>query len=89
VNIALWIFAGAIVGWVAYAVAGYNEERGLIVSIIVGAFGGAVGGMALAPMLMTAAATPPGVNTPALVIAVAVAATLLVLCNVVHKRWGI
>jgi uncharacterized membrane protein YeaQ/YmgE (transglycosylase-associated protein family) len=88
-NIALWIFAGAIVGWLTYAVAGYNEERGLIVSIIIGAFGGSVGGMALAPMLMTAAAAPPGVSTPALVIAVAVAATLLVLCNVVHKRWGI
>jgi uncharacterized membrane protein YeaQ/YmgE (transglycosylase-associated protein family) len=34
-NIALWILAGAIVGWLAYAVAGYNAERGLRASIII------------------------------------------------------
>ena len=88
-NIALWILAGAVVGWLAYAVAGFNAERGLMVSVIIGAFGGFVGGMALAPMIMSAAAAPPGVSTSALVIAVLVAATFLFLCNVSQKRWGI
>ena len=88
-NIVMWILAGAIVGWLAYAVAGFNEQRGLMVSVIIGAFGGLVGGMALAPVLMSAAAAPPGVSTSALVIAIAVAATFLFLCNVAKKRWGI
>lgn len=88
-NIILWIFAGAIVGWLAYAVAGYNAERGLMTSVVIGAFGGFVGGKALAPMLMSAAAAPPGVSTSALVIAVVVAAAFLFFCNVSYKRWGL
>jgi len=89
VSIALWIFAGAVVGWLAYAIAGFNAERGLVVSIVIGAFGGFVGGNVLAPLLITPVVAQTGVSAPALFIAAAFAATLLYLGNLVHKRWGI
>jgi uncharacterized membrane protein YeaQ/YmgE (transglycosylase-associated protein family) len=88
-NIVLWIFAGAIVGLLAYKVVGYNPERGLMTSLGIGAVGGLVGGKAVAPMLLSAAAPPPGIGMQALVIAVIVAATFLFLGNVAHKRWGL
>lgn len=88
-NVVLWIFAGAIVGVLAFKVAGYNPERGLMTSLGIGAFGGLIGGQVLAPMLLSAAAPAPGVSKPALMIAVIVAATFLFLGNLAHKRWGL
>jgi len=90
VNIAMWILAGGIVGWLAYSVIGYNEERGVVVSLVIGAFGGFVGGKALAPMLSSSAAAVPGnFSMAALFCAAAVAAGFLFLGNVSQKRWGI
>ena len=88
-SIALWMFAGAIVGWLAHAVVGLNAERGLLISIVIGAFGGVVGGHVLAPVLVTPAAAQTGVSAPTMFIALAFAATLLCVGNLVHKRWGI
>jgi uncharacterized membrane protein YeaQ/YmgE (transglycosylase-associated protein family) len=89
VNIIMWILAGGIVGWLGYAVIGYNEERGMVVSIIIGAFGGFVGGKVLAPALSAAATVPDAFSGAALFFAAAVAAAFLFLGNVSHKRWGI
>ena len=43
-NIALWILAGGILGWVGYAFLGYNAERAKLVPILIGAAGGFFGG---------------------------------------------
>ena len=89
-NIVLWILAGSIVGWLAYTVIGYNGERGVVVSLVIGAFGGFVGGKVLAPMLSSSAAAVPGdFSMQALFCAAAVAGALLFLGNISQKRWGI
>lgn len=88
-SIVLLVCAGAVVGWLGFAVVGYNAERGLVFSILVGALGGFIGGSVLAPKLISTAAAQNGVGAPALFIAAAAAAVLLLLGNVVHKRWGI
>ena len=41
-NIAVWMLSGAIVGWLGYSVLGFNEARGKMVSIVIGAIGEAV-----------------------------------------------
>jgi uncharacterized membrane protein YeaQ/YmgE (transglycosylase-associated protein family) len=89
VSIALLVCAGAVVGWLGYAVVGYNAERGLVFSILVGALGGFIGGSVLAPKLISTAAAHTDVSAPAVFIAAAAAAVLLLLGNLVHKRWGI
>ena len=88
-NIALFALVGGIAGWLAFAVIGYNAERGLIVSLVMGAFGALVGGHMIAPALISPAAAQTGVNMPAVIIALGVAATCLFVGNQVHKRWGI
>lgn len=88
-NIALYALVGGIAGWVAFAVVGYNAERGLIVSLVMGALGALVGGHVIAPTLVSTAAAQTGVSMPAVIIAVAVAATCLFVGNQVQKRWGI
>lgn len=36
-DIIMWVVAGGVIGWVALAYLGFNEERGVNVSVIIGA----------------------------------------------------
>jgi len=87
-NIALWILAGGILGWIGYAFLGYNENRAKMVPILIGAAGGFVGGKVVAPMF-TAVAVPANFSMAALIIAAAVAAAFLAAGNFAYNRWGV
>ena len=90
-NIVIWILAGGTIGWAGYALLNFNEYRGLVASIILGAAGGFLGGEVLTPMLTSPApaGVPGGFDSFALFIAAASAAIVLVIGNLVHKRLGI
>jgi uncharacterized membrane protein YeaQ/YmgE (transglycosylase-associated protein family) len=87
-DIATWMLCGAMVGWVGYSVLGFNEARGKMVSIVIGAVGGVVGGNLVAPMF-TVATTPGDVGLPAVVFAAAIAAAFLFIGSLLHNRWGV
>ena len=88
-NIFIWMLAGAALGWAAYAFLGLSEGRGKLASIVIGAMGGVLGGKLIAPMLTAPvpAAVAADFSMSALVIAAFVASTLLVVANLVYKRW--
>lgn len=88
-NLTMWIAAGAILGWVGFAIVGFNEARGMIVSVIIGAVGGVIGGHLIAPMFSEVAAVPAQFSVSALVFAAAAAVTLLFVGNEVNNRWDI
>ena len=85
----LWILAGGILGWFGFALWHFNEERGAVVSAIIGAAGGLFGGYLIAPMFLSASAHPASFNPPALFFAAAVAATFHFVGSKVHDRWGV
>ena len=87
-NIALWILAGGILGWVGYAFLGYNADRAKVVPILIGAAGGFFGGKVVAP-LFTAVAVPASFSIVALVFAAIVAAGFLAASNFAYNRWGV
>ena len=88
-NVVMWMLAGGILGWVGFKFAGFNEERGMVVSIIIGAAGGLFGGKLIAPMFTAAAAVPEAFSLSALFFAAAVAAAFVAVGNLVGKRWGV
>jgi uncharacterized membrane protein YeaQ/YmgE (transglycosylase-associated protein family) len=88
-NIAIWMLAGAALGWMGFAYWGFNEKRGPVVSIIIGAAGGLFGGKMVAPMFLEAAAVPGDFSSASLFFAAAVAATFLFVGNLVQDRWGV
>ena len=87
-NIAIWILAGGILGWVGYAFLGFNTERAKMVPILIGAVGGFFGGKVIAPMF-TAVAVPANFSMAALFFAIAIAAAFLAAGNFVYNRWGV
>ncbi|HET9403757.1 MAG TPA: hypothetical protein VFO57_04165 [Burkholderiales bacterium] len=88
-NIMIWLLAGGIAGWIGYTYMQFNEDRGMIVSIIIGMLGGFFGGKVLAPMLGAVAASPADFSLPGVVVALASAAACLALGNLISNRYGI
>lgn len=91
-NIVMSMLVGGILGWASYSVLGFNEARGKIASISIGALGGLVGGQMLAPMFTaaaTSAAASGDLSVSVLAFAAAVAAAFLAVGNMVYNRWGV
>ena len=87
-DIVLWILAGGILGWAGLTYLKFNEDRGVVVSVLIGAAGGFIGGKMIAPMFLATAA-PAAFSIPALFFAAAVAGGFLYLGNLVSNRWGV
>ena len=88
-NIAMWVLAGGILGWLAYTVLKINERRGMIISVIIGVVGGFFGGNVLAPMLGAITDTPNDFSLFSMVIALTSAAACLAIGNLVSNRYGV
>ena len=88
-ELVLWAAAGAAIGWLAIAKMGLNEHRGMMVSIIIGAAGGVIGGKLVAPMFGAVAAIPGDFSLAGLLIVITSAVACLVLGNLVHSRFGV
>ena len=88
-NFAIWMLAGALLGWIGISYMRFNEERGTLVSMIIGAVGGLIGGNIIAPMFMAAQKVPDAFSASALVVAAIVAAALLFAGNLIYQRWGV
>jgi uncharacterized membrane protein YeaQ/YmgE (transglycosylase-associated protein family) len=89
-NIMIWVLAGGVAGWAGYTYMRFNADRGLIVSIIIGAVGGFFGGNVLAPMLGAVTEDAPNsFSLFSLVVALAAAAGCLAIGNLLSRRYGV
>ena len=88
-NFVIWMLAGALLGWVGFKFLEFNENRGMVVAMIIGAAGGLIGGKLIAPMFASAAAVPDAFSASALLVAAVVAAAFLFAGNFVHDHWGV
>jgi uncharacterized membrane protein YeaQ/YmgE (transglycosylase-associated protein family) len=88
-ELVLWLVTGAVLGWLAIAYLRFNENRGTVVSIIIGAAGGVAGGKLIAPMLVAGATVPGEFSMAALIVVLASSGVCLALGNLVHNRFGV
>jgi uncharacterized membrane protein YeaQ/YmgE (transglycosylase-associated protein family) len=88
-NIVMWMLAGGALGWAAFALLGINEKRGTIVSIIIGALGGVIGGQMLAPLMSSSPIVSGDFNVQALLIAAISASACLAIGNMIEQRFGV
>ena len=88
-NMTIWIVAGGAIGWLGFAVFHANAQRGLVVSIVLGATGGLLGGKTIAPLLGTVIDAGNAFSPFSLVVAAAVATAGLVIASLLSRRYGI
>ena len=88
-NLVMWLLAGGALGWAAFTLLGINQERGTIASIIIGAFGGVIGGQVVAPMLSSAPIVSGNFDIQALFFAAVSASACLAIGNMIERRFGV
>ena len=88
-NIVMWILAGGALGWAALTLLGFNQERGIIASIIIGASGGVFGGQVVAPLMSSAPIVSGDFNIHALFIAAVSASACLAIASMIERRFGV
>jgi uncharacterized membrane protein YeaQ/YmgE (transglycosylase-associated protein family) len=88
-ELVLWLAAGAALGWLAIAKLRFNEQRGTVVSIIIGAVGGVLGGKMVAPMFGFGAAAAGEFSFGVMFVVLATAGACLAIGNMVSNRFGI
>lgn len=86
-NIAMWVVAGAVLGWAGHAYLNVNAEQGMTISIIIGAVGGFFGGSVLAPMLGAITDASSDFSAFSLFVASVSAAGCLLVADLVAKRF--
>lgn len=50
-NIIVWLFMGAVVGWIAGIIMGTNGEQSILLNIVIGIAGAMIGGWLISPQL--------------------------------------
>lgn len=88
-NIALWVLAGGLIGWMSFTYLNANQNRGKIISIVIGAVGGFFGGNVLAPMLGAVVSATNEFSPFSLVVAAASAGACIVIGNLLSTRYGV
>lgn len=88
-NVALWLLAGGLAGWVGFSLLHANAVRGLYASILIGMGGGFLGGGILAPMIGDTATMPEAINLIALIMALAFAAVCLTVGDMIYRRFHV
>jgi uncharacterized membrane protein YeaQ/YmgE (transglycosylase-associated protein family) len=85
VNLVLGLLAGALMGWIAFALFRFNSNRGLTTSLLLGAIAGGVGTQ-LAFMVRTAPSVDGAPSIFALIVAAATAAACLIVASMIARR---
>jgi len=88
-DIVLWIVAGGAIGWAGFRLLGINEQRGTVISSIIGAVGALVGGQMVAPLMNSSPIVSGDFNIHALFIAVVSAAACLAIASMIENRFGV
>lgn len=88
-DIAIWMVAGAAIGWIGLTYFDFNRNRGLLPVLIIGSIGALVGGQSFAPMMTSVTEQTIGFSPFALVVALATATACLIISNMLSKHYGI
>jgi uncharacterized membrane protein YeaQ/YmgE (transglycosylase-associated protein family) len=83
-NLILGLLAGALMGWVAFALFRFNAKRGLPTSLLLGSIAGGAGTQ-LAFMIRSAPSVDGAPNVFALIVAAATAGACLIIASMVSR----
>lgn len=86
INFLVWLFVGALVGWVASMIMGTNGRQGLVLDIIVGIAGAFVAGWFIAPLVGLGTINQNDFSLPSLLVSLGGAVLLLAVLRMF--RWG-
>ena len=85
INLIVWLVVGGVIGWLASIVMKTDAQQGIVLNVVVGIVGAAIGGWFLAPLLGTATINQGNLSISSLVVSLLGAVILLAIVNLVRR----
>ena len=82
-NILVWLVVGGLLGWAASAV--MRTQEGILLNVVVGIVGAALGGWLLSPVMGVSTINQNNFSLPSLLVSFLGAVMLLVLVNFLRR----
>jgi uncharacterized membrane protein YeaQ/YmgE (transglycosylase-associated protein family) len=82
-NILVWLVVGGLLGWAASAV--MRTQEGILLNVVVGIVGAALGGWLLSPVMGVSTINQNNFSLPSLLVSFLGAVMLLVLVNFIRR----
>lgn len=83
-NLIIWIVVGGIVGWLASIIMRRDAQQGIMLNIIVGIVGAAIGGWVISP-LVGVGTINQGISIGAMLVSIVGATILLAIVNLAMR----
>jgi uncharacterized membrane protein YeaQ/YmgE (transglycosylase-associated protein family) len=83
-NIIIWLVVGGLIGWAASTL--MRRPEGILLNVVVGIVGAALGGWFLSPLVGVATINQNNFSAPSLLVSFLGAVILLVIVNLVQRR---
>jgi uncharacterized membrane protein YeaQ/YmgE (transglycosylase-associated protein family) len=84
-NIIIWLVVGGLIGWVASMVMRTDGQQGIILNVVVGIVGAALGGWFLSPLVGASTINQNNFSVPGLLVSFLGAVILLAIVNLVRR----
>ena len=85
INLIVWLVVGGVIGWLASIVMKTDAQQGIVLNVVVGIVGTAIGGWFLAPLLGTGTINQDNLSISSLVVSLLGAVILLAIVNLVRR----
>ena len=85
INLIVWLVVGGVIGWLASIVMKTDAQQGIVLNVVVGIVGAAIGGWFLAPLLGTGTINQDNLSISSLVVSLLGAIILLAIVNLVRR----
>lgn len=81
----IWLVVGGLIGWVASMIMRTDGQQGIILNIVVGIIGAALGGWLISPLVGVGTINQGSFSVGALVVSLIGAVVLLAIVNLVRR----
>lgn len=85
INFIVWLIVGGIVGWVASLIMRTDAQQGIVLNIVVGIVGAALGGWLLSPLVGVPSINQSVLSIGAFFVSLVGAVVLLAIVNLLRR----
>lgn len=85
INLIVWLVVGGVIGWLASLIMKTDGQQGVILNVVVGIAGAALGGLVISPLVGMGTINDDAFNIGALVVSLIGAVILLGIVNLFRR----
>jgi Predicted membrane protein len=85
INFIVWLVVGGVIGWIASMIMRTDAQQGVILNVVVGIIGAALGGWLISPLVGVPSINENAFSIGALLVSLVGAIVLLAIVNLLRR----